>query len=266
MQNIGKQKDKYVDLLDKIIEDADIIVQILDARFPEETRNLAIEEKIKEKHKKIIYVFNKSDLIDKRKLKEYNYLTPSIAISCKSYQNIKGLRDLIKRVSKNIKEPINKDGSGKIIVGIIGYPNTGKSSLINSLIGKSSAGVGSDAGFTKGIQKLRLSEEINLLDSPGVIPRIDYSSVNSEKIAQQVKLGGKSHSQVKEPEIVINELMKEYSKQIEKFYKIDSKGDTEILIEELGKRRRLLNKGGEVNGDKTARLILRDWQEGRIKL
>lgn len=266
LDNIGKQRKKYPDILDSIIDSSDIIVQILDARFPEETRNLKIEEKIKEKHKKIIYVFNKSDLIDKRKLKDYNYLTPNISISCKSYQNIKGLRVLIKRISKTIKKPVNKDGSDKITVGIIGYPNTGKSSLINSLIGKSSAGVGSDAGFTRGIQKLKLSEDINLLDSPGVIPREDYSTTDSQKIALLTKLGGKSHSQIKEPEIVVNEIMKEFSKQIEKHYKIDSNGDSEKLIEELGRKKNLIKKGGEVDGDKTARLILLDWQRGSIKL
>jgi ribosome biogenesis GTPase A len=266
LENIRKQRSKYPDLIKEIIENSDIIIQVLDARFPEETRNLGIEEEIKNRKKKLIYIFNKSDLVNKSKLRDYNYLTPSISVSCKAHKNIRELRNLIKRIAKKIDYPVNKDNSGKITVGIIGYPNTGKSSLINLLIGKSSAGVGSDAGFTKGIQKLRLSEEINLLDSPGVIPKNEYSHIDSEKIAQHTKLGGRSYSQVKDPEIVVNELMKEFSDQIEKHYKIEAKGDSEMLLEELGKRKGLMKKGNQVDEDKTARLILRDLQEGRIRI
>jgi ribosome biogenesis GTPase A len=266
IDNIRKQRQKYPSIADKIIEQSDIILEILDARFPEETRNTETEETIQEKDKKLIYVFNKSDLVDKRKLRKFNYLNPSVAISCTSYQNIKDLRDLIKRIAKQVKKPVDKDGMGKVAVGVIGYPNTGKSSLINILIGKSSAGVGSDAGFTKAIQKLKLSEEITLLDSPGVIPKKEYSSSDSEKIAKHTKLGGRSYSQVKDAELVVSELMKQYSKQIENFYEIKANGDSEILIEELGKLKGFKKTKGVVDEDKTARLILKDWQTGKIKI
>jgi len=66
--------------------------------------------------------------------------------------------------------------------------------------------------------------------------------------------------------MVIANLMENYSKVLEKFYKIDAKGDSEVLLEELGKKRGFLKKGGEVNEDTTARLILKDWQSGKIKL
>jgi ribosome biogenesis GTPase A len=266
IENIRKQKEKYPTIADKIVENSDIILEVLDARFPEETRNIELEEEIIKKGKKIIYVFNKSDLVDKRKLRKFNYLNPSIAISCTNYQNIKELRNLIKRIAKTIKKPVDKDKLGKVSVGVIGYPNTGKSSLINILIGKSSAGVGSDAGFTKSIQKLKLSEEITLLDSPGVIPKREYSSADSEKIAMHTKLGGRSYSQVKNAEIVVSELMKEHSKQIEEFYKIKANGDSEILIEELGKRKGFFKKKGLIDEDKSSRLILKDWQQGKIKV
>jgi ribosome biogenesis GTPase A len=60
--------------------------------------------------------------------------------------------------------------------------------------------------------------------------------------------------------------MRDYSNILERFYKIDAKGDAEVLLEELGKRKGFLKKGGEVNEDTTARLILKDWQTGKIKL
>ena len=151
-------------------------------------------------------------------------------------------------------------------IGVIGYPNTGKSSLINLLIGKSSARTGAEAGFTKGIQKIRLSSDIMLLDSPGVIPESEYSHVNKEALQKQIMVGARTLNKIREPELFVSEILKNYSKQIEKFYKINAKGDSEILIEELGRKRNFLRKGGIVDEDRTARLIIRDWQEGRIKL
>lgn len=266
IENIRKQRKKYPAIAEKILENSDIILEVLDSRFIDETRNLELEEKIKKQDKKIIYIFNKSDLVKPNKLKNYNYLSPNILVSCKNRKGISELRNLIKKISKKIKKPIDKDKSGKIVVGIIGYPNTGKSSLINLLIGKSSAGVGSEAGFTKNLQKLKLSEDIQLLDSPGVIPELEYSSSEAKKISKHAKLSARSYSQVKEPEIVVHNLMKEYAKQIEKFYKINSKGNSEILIEELGKKKGFMKIRGEINEDKTARLILKDWQEGKIKI
>ena len=105
-----------------------------------------------------------------------------------------------------------------------------------------------------------------ILDTPGVIPEKEYSSINSEKISRHTKLGARSYSQVKEPEIVIADLMKEYSEALENFYKIDAEGDSEKLIEELGKRKGFRKKGGEIDEDKTSRLIIRDWQSGRIRI
>ena len=154
----------------------------------------------------------------------------------------------------------------KISVGVIGYPNTGKSSMINLLIGKKSAKTGAEAGFTKGVQKLKLTPEIMLLDSPGVIPEADYSNINKSAIAKHTIVGGRSHSQVKNPEMVIAKLMNEFKGVLEKHYKIQAKEDSEILIKKLGEKKGFLKKEGQVNEDKTARFILKEWQEGKIKV
>lgn len=264
-KNIRKQRTKYPEISKKIILSSDIILEILDARFIEETRNLESEKQIKEKNKQIIYVLNKSDLIDIKKMKKEGLkeLYPYVFTSCELRRGIKDLRDKIKMIAKKIEKSV--DESGRITVGVIGYPNTGKSSLINILIGKSLAGTGSDAGFTKGIQKLKLTPEIVLLDSPGVIPEKEYSDSQRDKIAQHTKLSARSYSQIRDPEIVIADLAKELSKVFEKHYNIDTKGDSEVLLEELGRQKNFLKKGGEVDTIKTARLILKEWQEGKIK-
>jgi len=257
LKNIKKQRGKYPLLLEKVIEISDIILEILDARFPKEMQNKEIEKLIKDKGKKIIYVLNKSDLTRKRD----KSLNPRVFVSCKNHKGINELRDKIKQEAAKVK----KTGDfNRVHVGIIGYPNTGKSSLINLLIGRTSAKIGSDAGFTKGIQKLRLTENIILLDSPGVIPLEEYSTMSEEKIAQQVKVGGKSYSQIKNPEIALNEIVKTNKKQLQEFYKMKF-DNAEDLIEKIGRKKGFLKKGGEVNSDKAARFVLKDWQFGIIK-
>jgi len=265
---IRKQRQKYPLIVQKIVLNSDIILQILDSRFILDTRNPELEQMIKEKGKKIIQVLNKSDLIDKKQVKEelLMKISPFVFTSCTKRTGIKKLRDLIKQESKKIGKPVDKDNLNKITVGIIGYPNTGKSSLINVLIGKKSAKTGSEAGFTKGMQKLKLTSDIQLLDSPGVIPNKEYSSIKTKAITKHVKVGGRSFSQVKNPELVISEFMKEYPNLLEKHYKIPAKGNSEILLEKLGRKKNFLKKGGEINEDKTARFILKEWQEGKIAL
>ncbi len=259
-KNATESKEKYPALLQQIIRDSDIIMEVLDARFPEETRNIEIEQEIQKKGKRIIYVLNKSDLLTKR---VQSNLTPILYLSSKERSGSKKLRAQIKMLARNVVKPVER---GKITVGVIGYPNTGKSSLINFLIGKKSAGTGPDAGFTKGVQKLKLTKGLVLLDSPGVIPAKEYSHTDMTAVSKHAKVNARSSTQVKDPAIVVSEIMKDYAKILEEHYKIDAKGDGEVLIEELGKRRGYLKKGGEINEDKTARLILSDWQEGKIKI
>ena len=264
--NIRKQKKKFPDIAKNVVEDSDIILEILDSRFIHETRNKDLEQAIKDKKKLIIYVFNKSDLVDTKKIDKelLKELTPRVFTTCRDRKGIKELRDKIKILAKKIVKPA--DDLGKIIVGVIGYPNTGKSSLINILIGRKIAGTGAEAGFTKGVQKIKLSEEIILLDSPGVIPDEKYSSEDKAKIASHTKLSARTYSRVKDPELVVASLMEEFPGIIEKYYKIKAKGNSEILLEELGKSKNLFSKGGEVDFDRTSRHILREWQEGKIKI
>ena len=266
-KDVGKKQDEYPFLAEKTIEMSDIILEVLDSRFIQETRNTELEKKILDKGKKIIYVINKSDLIDSpsSKEKETWQMNPKIFISCSKRQGIRDLRNKIKALANLIKNRSTKE-LGRVVVGIIGYPNTGKSSIINLLIGKKTAGTGADAGFTKGIQKVRLTADIVLLDSPGVIPREDYTNIEGKKKSKQTKLGARSYSQVKFPETVVADLMKEFPGIFEQFYGLPKMNDSEEFIEELGTKKGFLKKGGLVEEDRTARFVLKDWQEGKIKI
>ena len=264
IENMRKQREKYPVLAEKIIQMSDIILEVLDSRFIAETRNPELEEKIKKQNKKIIYVFNKSDLIDLKKAdtEEIASLNPKAFVSCPTRRGMRELRNKIKITSQKVEKTADKDK--RITVGVIGYPNTGKSSVINLITGKTSAGVGADAGFTRTIQKVRLTPKIVLLDSPGVIPNKEYSTSNVSAMSRHAKVGARSYSKVKYPEVAVNDLMREFPKILENFYNISANGDSEALIEKLGRKRVFLKKGNQVDEDKTARLILKDWQEGKI--
>ena len=285
LENIRKQRQKIPSIIKNVVEVSDIILEVLDARFADEMRNKSLEEEAKKKGKKIIYVLNKADLLGEKRKKHISETLKGklhVFVSCKEREGIGRLRERIKIEAHKIKkkEPkiIKRDkvkvsegretmeGENKIVVGVIGYPNTGKSSLINLLVGKSVAKTAAEAGFTKGIQKLRLASDILLLDTPGVIPEEEYSHAKKEAIAKHTKFSARDYSKVKDPEYVVARLMQEHPNVFEKFYGIDAKGDAEILIEQLGREKGFLKKGGKVNEDKTARYILKEWQSGKIKI
>ena len=277
IEKIRKQRVKYPAVAKNIVDTSDIILEVLDARFLEETRNKELEEVIKKQDKKIIYILNKADLVKSNKLQEIKRtLYPYAIVSCIKRTGIKDLRDLIKRIAKTVtkrekreilkdKVVINEENAQRIKVGVIGYPNAGKSSLLNLLAGKSAAGVGADAGFTKNIQKIRLSEDIVLIDSPGVIPEEQYSVSDKEKIAEHSLAGGKSYTQVKEPDLIVAKLFQKYPEELQKFYNLKVE-DSDDLIEKIGEQKGFMKKGGKINENAAARQILKDWQVGKIKV
>ncbi len=310
IENIKKQRGKYPDVMKDVVRISDIVLEILDARYIEETRNLELEKNIVENGKLLIYVINKSDLVDRKKVEASlpKWMKPYVFISATSGVGYNELKGRVKMEAKRIvrereavedktESKLNKDGSKKkqvifelaskkrIHVGVVGYPNVGKSSVINFITRKSAAKTAKQAGFTKGMQKIKMSEGILILDTPGVIP-LDKYSTESKSFAQDVKVGGRTYSDVKDPEDVVYYLMsapepkdadnvsaeekkaiaeaEKNSKKILKFYGF-SDLDVEEFIEELGKKKGFLGKGGKVDVDRTARVILRDWQEGGIK-
>jgi len=307
--NIKKQRGKYPDVMKEVVRISDIVLEILDARFIEETRNLEVEKDILEKGKKLVYVLNKSDLVDVKELEKAlpKWMKPYVFVSATERLGLKDIKARIKMESKRILSARNaveqrikeKQANGskekmlisdlvskkRIHVGVIGYPNTGKSSVINFISRRGVAKTSKQAGWTKGMQKIRMSEDILILDTPGVIPASLYSS-ESSSFAKDVKVGGRTYSNVKNPEDVVYYLMsapepkdennltekekiltdeaERNSRSIRKFYDIKSDGDMNDLIEELGAKKKFLGKGGKVDVDRTARIILRDWQEGKI--
>jgi len=253
-----KVKLTLLDSVNLVLDSSDIIICVLDARFIEETRNYEIEKKIKAMNKKIVYVVNKADLTGHINQKELSNLYPNaVVVSCTKRRGVNELRNRIKMLAKQIKK------ESSVFIGVIGYPNTGKSSVINLILGrKEIAKTSFVPGFTKGVQKLKLATNIYLLDSPGIIPA-DERFTELTKLAM---IGVRTFDMTKDPDLIVYELMQKHPLLFEEFYHIDAAGDSEKLIEILGRRRSILMKKGEIDVDRVSRMILRDWQKGYIKV
>lgn len=274
IENIKKQREKFPKLVRDMIKVCDVLLEVLDARFIAETRNLEVEDLIKEQGKQILYVLNKSDLTDARKAKKQAQelgLFPFVLVSAKKRRGGRELRNRIKMEVKKLPEKtVNEKGEEETFnrkqVGIIGYPNTGKSSIINLLTGKPAAATSQQSGFTKSIQKVRLSENILVLDTPGVIPESESSTPTMKALAKHGQISVRTYDKVKEPEFVVASLVQKFPNIFEEFYGIKANGNSELLIDEIGRKKNLIKKGNEVDTDRAARIILKDWQEGKIKV
>ncbi|MDI3544105.1 MAG: hypothetical protein PWQ28_386 [Candidatus Woesearchaeota archaeon] len=243
--------DKHSSIALKVIDNSDIVCEVLDSRFPELTRIKYLERVIKEKGKALIYVLNKCDLISLEQAKEIKKeLKPSVFVSVVKHYGITILKKRILSLSK-----------GKAIVGVVGYPNTGKSSIINALSGRKKALVSPTSGFTKGFQYVKLNKKVMLIDSPGMVP------MNKKDEFLLGIIGGLDPNKMKDPILVAEKLINLQQEAIIEFYnlKTDSK-DSEEILEMLGKSLNFLSSGGKADLDRTARKLIIDWQKGKIHL
>jgi len=242
-------------IVNKIIDECDIILLVLDARDPELTRNKELEKKIKAKGKKLIYVLNKADLVPKGILEKWKEVfgENTVFVSAKRRLGTRILRNMIKQ---SLKEMGKKEGK----VGIVGYPNVGKSSIINALTGKRKALTGSVAGLTKGEQWVRLTKNIKLMDTPGVLEMRDEDdlvisgALRLEKVENPIPPALKILSRIDNFD---NSIIKEY-------FGVDYEKVDEELLKKIGNKRGYLTKGGEVDLIRTAKTIIKEYQDGKL--
>jgi ribosome biogenesis GTPase A len=142
------------------------------------------------------------------------------------------------------------------------YP-TSPVSLINFIVGRHAARSSQQAGFTKGIQKLHFAGNIYVLDSPGVLQ--GNRGFAQDKLVREGTIGTRTYDSVREPVMVVVELMRANKGVFEKYYGVEADGDPEVLLEVLGREWRFLKKGGVIDLERAARNVLKDWQLGKIK-
>ncbi|XP_010574257.1 nucleolar GTP-binding protein 2 [Haliaeetus albicilla] len=245
----------------KVIDSSDVVVQVLDARDPMGTRSPHVESYLKkEKHwKHLIFVLNKCDLVPTWATKRW------VAVLSQEYPTLAFHASLTNPFGKGafiqLLRQFGKLHSDKkqISVGFIGYPNVGKSSVINTLRSKKVCNVAPIAGETKVWQYITLMRRIFLIDCPGVV----YPSGDTE--TDIVLKGVVQVEKIKSPEDHISAVLERAKPEyIRKTYKIDSWKDTEDFLEKLACRTGKLLKGGEPDLQTVSKMVLNDWQRGRI--
>uniref|UniRef100_A0A3Q1CH24 Nucleolar GTP-binding protein 2 n=1 Tax=Amphiprion ocellaris TaxID=80972 RepID=A0A3Q1CH24_AMPOC len=245
----------------KVIDSSDVIIQVLDARDPMGTRSKSIETYLKKEKpwKHLIFVLNKCDLIPtwvtKRWVAVLSQEYPTLAFHA-SLTNSFGKGSLIQLLRQFGKLHTDKK---QISVGFIGYPNVGKSSVINTLRSKKVCNVAPLAGETKVWQYITLMRRIFLIDCPGVV----YPSEDSE--SDIVLKGVVQVEKIKNPEEHIGAVLERAKPEyIQKTYRIPTWKSAEDFLEKLAFRTGKLLKGGEPDLSTVSKMVLNDWQRGRI--
>ncbi|MDK2827115.1 hypothetical protein SAMN04488589_1663 [Methanolobus vulcani] len=246
-------------LVKDVIKKADVLLEVVDARFPDETRNSEIEKDISREKKPFIIVLNKCDLVPKEKLEKAKSrmakIAPAVFVSSKERFGTTMLRHKILEVA---------DIQGRDIqVGCIGYPNTGKSSVINGVAGRGKASTSAISGHTKGVQIVNAGSRIVFLDTPGVFPLDEHD----EYI--QGLLGIKDSTHIKDQIGValkiIEKLVEEDRELLESFYKITFTDENSYdLLEMIGLQCNFLKKKGKIDETRAAIRIINDWQKGLL--
>ena len=245
----------------KVIDSSDVIVQVLDARDPQGTRCRQIEKFLREEkpHKQLILVLNKCDLVPvwvtQRWVTILSEEVPALAFhaSIKNPFGKGSLIDLLRQFSK-----LHSDKK-QISVGFIGYPNVGKSSIINTLRSKKVCNVAPIAGETKVWQYITLMNKIYVIDCPGVV----YPIGNSD--TDLVLKGVVRIENIQDPEDYIPEVLKRVKTEfLERTYKIKDWVNAEDFLVKLAIRYGKLLKGGEPNVGQVARMVLNNFQRGQL--
>ena len=250
----------------------DVVIEMIDARIPKASRNPVLNEIIGNKPR--IIVLNKADLADDKKTKAWQKefeAKNQIVVICDSNQG-KGMKEVsdaaIKLMQDKIEKASEKGRTGvSVKVMIVGIPNVGKSTLINKIAKKQTAEVGNKPGVTKKNQWIRLNDRLQLLDTPGVL----WPKFEEEKLARHLAYVGTIKDDIMDIETLafhlIEELLQDYKANLWERYKLDedfSYQETIEVMDEIGKKRGCLVKGGEVDYTKVANIILDDFRTGKI--
>lgn len=257
----------------QIIEDLkliDIVVEILDARMPLASVNPDIQNYIKDKKK--IIILNKADLADENITNEWIKYYKSkginaIAIEANNGKGIPKVIDCIKSEYKSIQDKYIKKGRiGKAIrIMVLGIPNVGKSTFINKLAKRNTAKVGNKPGVTKQKQWIKIDNNIELMDTPGMLwPRLD----DQELAMHLAFVGTIGENSIDNEEIayyLIEYLKNTYPNKLKERYNVelDAK-ETMDIINEIAKKRGAIISGGNINMQKVSDIILNEFRSGKL--
>ena len=260
----------------------DIVIELLDARIPIASQNPEIANKIKNRKK--LVVLNKADLADEKTNQKWvNYFEnqgiPAVLVDSNSG---KGIDKFIKKIEEVMQEMLEGQASKgrigrKIRAMILGIPNVGKSSFINRISKRTTAEVGNKPGVTKQKQWIRINEKIELLDTPGVL----WPKFENEDVALKLAFTGTIKETVlRKTEIayqLVKFLLENYRERLAQRYGLNLEyiqttlereqpenfNIYEIMLE-IGKKRGCIISGGNIDEEKTAKIILDEYKNGKF--
>lgn len=260
-------------LIKENIDKVDIIYEVIDARIPlsSKIKDKDIESLINRKPR--ILIMTKSDLCDLSKTNLWSryYENKGYKVVLVDLINNKGVSkilDVTNLLLKDIDEKREAKGLNKrrYRALIIGIPNVGKSTLINRLVGKKAAVTGNKPGVTKSLSWIKINNNVDLLDSPGILwPKLEneeesYNLASFSAIKEEVLPKGKVAC------YILDTMYKKYKDNLKERYGIDEFDIDDVIptYDIIGKKRGCLISGGEVDYDKVSSLIINDLKEGRL--
>ena len=260
---------KALRMMEAEAKNVDALIYVLDSRAPFACLNPEFVRIIGSKP--ILYVLNKIDLADEKKIKEIKTKLPGenkLVIELNSTASgaiglvTSSLNALCKATIEKYK---NKGVNYFVRAMVLGVPNCGKSTLVNNLCGSKKAITGNKPGVTKGKQWVKLSNNIEILDTPGTL----WPNLIDEWEAKKLAFIGSIKDDVVEVEqlsiFLLEALLKTYPKELEERFSVQVENKTPLeIMEEIAERRKYVVRGGEIDYERTAKAILDDFRKGRI--
>lgn len=248
----------------------DLVIELVDARIPLSSRNPDIDELGKNKARLIL--LNKSDLSDERQNEVWaGYFKNKgfyvVKMDARSKKNMKEIQNVIMEACREKIERDRRRGikNRPVRAMVVGIPNVGKSTFINTFAGKACAKTGNKPGVTKGKQWIRLNKDVELLDTPGILwPKFDDQSVGL-KLAM---IGSIKDEILNIDELsleLISYLTTNYPGALEKRYQISEEKEKPVeILEEIARNRNCIQRGNEVDYGKAAAMVIDEFRSGRI--
>lgn len=247
----------------------DLIIELVDARVPLSSRNPNIDDLGKNKARLVL--LNKSDLADERcnLLWQEYFQEKGIHVLKVNARSGAGLKSIQGVVQEACREKIERDRKRGILnrpirAMVVGIPNVGKSTFINTLAGKACAKTGNKPGVTKGKQWIRLNKQVELLDTPGIL----WPKFEDQSVGQKLAFIGSIKDEIVNTEDLAAELIRfmnsAYKGVLEEKYQIEGAEDPYQLLEGIARSRNCLLKGQELDTGKAALLLLDDFRNGKL--